>query len=61
MNERATLRFAVGVFDALADVDGTVRELMGAGMSQGAFSLLVCVALWRRHYLARTTPCPCWI
>ena len=40
MNERATLRFAVGVFDAWPEVDATVRELTGAGMNEDAFSVL---------------------
>jgi hypothetical protein len=40
VNERATLRFAMGVFDAWPEVDGTVRELIGGGMSQSAFSVL---------------------
>jgi hypothetical protein len=40
VNERATLRFAVGVFDAWPEVDATVRELTGGGMSETAFSVL---------------------
>jgi hypothetical protein len=40
VNERATLRFAVGVFNAWEEVDATVRELTGAGMKQSAFSVL---------------------
>jgi hypothetical protein len=40
VNERTTLRFAVGVFNAWADVDATVRELTSAGMQQSAFGFL---------------------
>lgn len=40
MNERATLRFAVGVFDAWPEVNATVRELTGGGMNDSAFSVL---------------------
>ena len=40
MNERATLRFAVGVLDAWPEVDATVRELTGGGMHESAFSVL---------------------
>jgi hypothetical protein len=40
VNERATLRFAVGVFDAWPEVDATVSELTGGGMNESAFSVL---------------------
>jgi len=40
VNERATLRFAVGVFDAWPEVDATVRELIGTGMDENVFSVL---------------------
>jgi hypothetical protein len=40
VNERAILRFAVGVFDAWPEVDATVRELTGTGMNESAFSVL---------------------
>jgi hypothetical protein len=40
VNEGATLRFAVGVFDAWPEVDATVRELTGGGMNESAFSVL---------------------
>jgi len=40
VNERVTLRFAVGVFDAWPEVDATVRELTGGGMNESAFSVL---------------------
>ena len=40
MNERTTLRFAVGVFDAWPELDATVRELTGGGMQESAFSVL---------------------
>jgi hypothetical protein len=40
VNERTTLRFAVGVFDAWPEVDATVLELTGGGMNESAFSVL---------------------
>jgi hypothetical protein len=40
VNERATLRFAVGVFDAWPEVNATVCELTGGGMNESAFSVL---------------------
>jgi hypothetical protein len=52
VNERATLRFAVGVFNAWAEVDATVLELTNAGMQQSAFSFL-----GLRRVLALGLPC----
>jgi hypothetical protein len=40
VNERTTLRFAVGVFDAWPELDATVRELTCGGMHESAFSVL---------------------
>jgi hypothetical protein len=40
VNERATLRFAVGVFDGWLEVDAAVRELTDAGTNASAFSVL---------------------
>jgi hypothetical protein len=40
VSERPTLRFAVGIFDAWADVQASVRELTDEGMAQSASSVL---------------------
>jgi len=40
VSERPTLRFAVGIFDAWADVQASVRELTAEGMAQSASSVL---------------------
>lgn len=40
VNDPATLRFAIGVFDAWANLDAAVRELSSVGISQRAFNVL---------------------
>ena len=40
MSDPATLRFAVGIFDAWADVQTSIGELIAGGTAQSAFSVL---------------------
>jgi hypothetical protein len=40
VSDPATLRFAVGVFDAWADVQTSIGELTAGGMAESAFSVL---------------------
>ena len=44
VNDRSTLRFAVGIFDTWADVQATVRELTVDGMAENSFN---CLGLYR--------------
>ena len=40
VSDRATMRFAVGIFDAWADVQTSISELTAGGTAQSAFSVL---------------------
>jgi len=44
VSERATLRFAVGIFDTWTDVQATVRDLTAGGMADNSFN---CLGLYR--------------
>jgi hypothetical protein len=40
VSDRATMRFAVGIFDAWVDVQNSIGELTAGGTAQSAFSVV---------------------